>query len=62
MKKSVNSRRQFLKSAAAVSTAFAVPTIIPAEALGLSDATVRTHVFRARNTLRTAMEPFKEEQ
>ena len=32
-----------------------------AEALGLSDATVRTHVFRARNTLRTAMEPFKEE-
>ncbi len=32
-----------------------------AEALGLSDATVRTHVYRARNALRLAMEPFKEE-
>jgi RNA polymerase sigma-70 factor (ECF subfamily) len=32
-----------------------------AEALGLSDATVRTHVFRAKNALRSAMEPFKEE-
>ena len=32
-----------------------------AEALGLSDATVRTHVFRAKNALRLAMEPFKEE-
>ena len=32
-----------------------------AEALGLSDATVRTHVFRARSALRLAMEPFKEE-
>jgi RNA polymerase sigma-70 factor (ECF subfamily) len=32
-----------------------------AEALGLSDATVRTHVYRARNALRDAMEPFKEE-
>jgi len=32
-----------------------------AEALGMNDATVRTHVFRARNALRTAMEPFKEE-
>jgi RNA polymerase sigma-70 factor (ECF subfamily) len=31
------------------------------EALGLNEATVRTHVFRARNTLRLAMEPFKEE-
>jgi RNA polymerase sigma-70 factor (ECF subfamily) len=32
-----------------------------AEALGLNGATVRTHVFRARNALRSAMEPFKEE-
>jgi len=32
-----------------------------AEALGLSDATVRTHVYRARNALRSAMGPFKEE-
>jgi RNA polymerase sigma-70 factor (ECF subfamily) len=32
-----------------------------AEALGLSDATVRTHVYRARSALRSAMEPFKEE-
>ena len=32
-----------------------------AEALGLSDATVRTHVYRARSALRLAMEPFKEE-
>ncbi len=32
-----------------------------AEALGLNDATVRTHVYRARNTLRSVMEPFKEE-
>jgi RNA polymerase sigma-70 factor (ECF subfamily) len=32
-----------------------------AEALGLNDATVRVHVFRARNALRSAMEPFKEE-
>ena len=32
-----------------------------ADALGLSDATVRTHVFRARNALRSAMEPFTEE-
>lgn len=32
-----------------------------AEALGLSDATVRTHVYRARNALREVMEPFKEE-
>jgi RNA polymerase sigma-70 factor (ECF subfamily) len=32
-----------------------------ADALGLSDATVRTHVYRARSALRSAMEPFKEE-
>ena len=32
-----------------------------ADALGLSDATVRTHVYRARTALRSAMEPFKEE-
>ena len=32
-----------------------------ADALGLSDATVRTHVYRARNALREAMEPFREE-
>ena len=32
-----------------------------AEALGLTDATVRTHVYRARSALRLAMEPFKEE-
>ena len=31
------------------------------EALGLSDATVRTHLYRARNALRSAMEPFKED-
>jgi len=33
-----------------------------AEALGLSDATVRTHVYRARSVLRSAMEQFKEEK
>lgn len=33
-----------------------------AEALGLSDATVRTHVYRARSVLRSSMEPFKEEK
>jgi RNA polymerase sigma factor (sigma-70 family) len=32
-----------------------------AEALGLSDATVRTHVYRARSALRSAMEPVKED-
>lgn len=32
-----------------------------AEALGLSDATVRTHVYRARSALRSAMQSFKEE-
>jgi RNA polymerase sigma-70 factor (ECF subfamily) len=33
-----------------------------ADALGLSDATVRTHVYRARSALRLAMESFKEEE
>ncbi len=33
-----------------------------AEALGLSDATVRTHVYRARSALRSSMELFKEEK
>lgn len=33
-----------------------------AEALGLSETTVRTHVYRARSVLRSAMEPFKEEK
>ncbi len=32
-----------------------------ADALNVNEATVRTHVFRARNTMRAAMEPFKEE-
>jgi RNA polymerase sigma-70 factor (ECF subfamily) len=32
-----------------------------AEALGLGDATVRTHVYRARSALRLAMEPLKED-
>ena len=32
-----------------------------AEALGLSDATVRTHVYRARQAMRTAVAPFAEE-
>lgn len=39
MKKSTSTRRQFLRRAAAVGTAFAVPTIIPATALGLDGAT-----------------------
>jgi len=33
-----------------------------AEALGLSDATVRTHVYRARQVMRTAIEPFAEDR
>ncbi len=33
-----------------------------AEALGVSDATVRTHVYRARQTMRKAMLPFVEEE
>lgn len=39
MKNSTSTRRQFLKSAAALGTAFAVPTIIPSTALGLDGAT-----------------------
>ena len=31
------------------------------EALGLADATVRTHVYRARQVMRTAVQPFAEE-
>ena len=33
-----------------------------AGALGVSDATVRTHVYRARQTMRKAMLPFVEEE
>ncbi len=33
-----------------------------AEALGVSDATVRTHVYRARQTMRKAILPFVEEE
>ena len=32
------------------------------EALGLSDATVRTHVFRARQVMRAAIEPFTKDR
>lgn len=39
MKNSTSTRRQFLQSAAALGTAFAVPTIIPSTALGLDGAT-----------------------
>ena len=31
------------------------------EALGLADATIRTHVYRARQVMRTAIQPFAEE-
>ena len=31
------------------------------EALGLSAATVRTHVYRARQVMRAAVEPFAED-
>lgn len=31
------------------------------EALGLADATVRTHVYRARQVMRAAVQPFAEE-
>lgn len=33
-----------------------------AEALGVSDATVRTHVYRARQAMRKAILPFVEEE
>jgi len=32
------------------------------EALGLADATVRTHVYRARQVMRAAVEPFAEDR
>jgi len=32
------------------------------EALGLADATVRTHVYRARQVMRAAVQPFAEER
>ena len=33
-----------------------------AEALGVSDATVRTHVYRARQAMRKVILPFVEEE